>query len=196
VESQGKHGEAVYASVGVAITRTVAFKVLGDVHILDELAENKERFWTIITNDRKARQWETDLARLAPSRAREWAQKRGPGLLTTTEDIRQAVRKYLVRLHAQQGLENVLANLKATTPSDIALDAERLVYCPGASGVEGTETAYEVACYAILRYSKELEGKSFAGMTPLKDASLMNRITVLGDWLLNVGHEPKITTTA
>jgi hypothetical protein len=43
VESQGKQAEAVYASVGVSITRTVAFKVLGDVHVLDEVADNKER---------------------------------------------------------------------------------------------------------------------------------------------------------
>jgi hypothetical protein len=195
VEAQGRHGEAVGASVGVSITKTVAFKVLGDVRLLDELDENKERCWTIITDDRKARQWECELARLAPSRAREWAQKTGPGILKTTAETRLAVKRYLARLQPQDGLEEVLAHLKATTPPEIAKNAERLVYCPGASGVEGTEVAYEVACYAILRYSTELEGRSFAGLTPLEDASLMNRIKVLGDWLLDFDIVPEPRTS-
>jgi hypothetical protein len=73
-----------------------------------------------------------------------WAHQRGPELLRATEQTRHAVKEYLLRLQPLQGLENALASLKSKTPSDIAQDAERLVHCPGASGVEGTEKAYEL----------------------------------------------------
>jgi hypothetical protein len=197
VESQGKHGEAVYASVGVAVTRTVTYKVLGDVHLLEELAENVERGWTIITDENRAKQWESQLARIGASRARQWAQARGPAILKNTEDTRVAVKKYLARLQPATALSELLASIKRRSSPQIVADAERLCDCPGASGVEGTELAHELACYAILCFSEELEGKSFRGIKPFDDSGLMDRIILLADRLLILrenSHDPRAQT--
>jgi hypothetical protein len=88
VSCQGKRGEAVYASVGVSVTNEVAYKIFGDVKLLEELAEDSERGWTIIEDGIKARKWESRLAALGPVRAKEWADVRGPRLLEETIQLR------------------------------------------------------------------------------------------------------------
>jgi hypothetical protein len=183
LNSQGKRGEAVYASVGIAVTRQVAYKVLGDVQFLHELGEDPTRGWTIIEDDRKARQWEAQLANVAPVRARDWADARGAKVLRDTAEIRTAVDKYLSLVHPIHDLGQVLANLKQASSEQTSAEAERLHACPILRGVTGAEVAYEVACYLIVRHAQDVEGLSYLGSDPIGDKRLMHRVIVLADKL-------------
>lgn len=181
IEAQGKNGEAVIASVGVAVTRTVMYKVMGDVRLLLEMAEVKDRGWTIISTEDKAKQWEEELVRTAPSLAREWAKSEGESILAGTQEARSAVRKYLERLHPVGDLKELNERLRRSANARTLSESDRMY----SGGVEGTETAHDIACLAVLLFSEELEnGKSYFGCSSLDDTSLMQRIAILADRLL------------
>lgn len=185
VDAQGRRGEAVYASVGASATATVMYKILGDVMVLEELGEDRERGWTVIEDDSKAIAWEAQLAEVGPARAREWALKTGPKILQDTDTAREAVSQYLLLLGSVRNLDATLASLHGAVSAAIVDDVHRLSECPGATGVPGTEVAYQVAYYTILHYSRKVEsGRSFVGHNPGDDLELMQRIHILADKLL------------
>lgn len=184
VDSQGKRGEAVYASVGVAITETVMHKLLGDVRFLEELGEDSQRGWTIIEDDGKARLWEARVAEIGPIRAKEWANARGPQLLQETAQARAAANKYLSLLEPTS-LEQKFVALRKASSTPAAEEAERLSRCPIFDDEsEATRLAYRSACYVIMCRSNEVEGKSYFGRDPMNDTSLLERIEIVADKLL------------
>jgi hypothetical protein len=184
VDSQGKRGEAVYASVGVAVTRQVAYKVLGEVQLLGELGGDPNRGWTIIEDDRKAEEWEHQLSAIGPMRAREWADIAGLKVLRQTEGTRIAVAKYLTLVEPTEDLERVLGHLKRAASKSIADEAERLHACPILNGGPNQQAAYRVACYVIVANSEEVERRSFLGADPMNDVNLMYRVIMLADRFL------------
>src|SRR5262245_17758291 len=73
VDAQGRDAEAVYANIGVAITRQPAHKLIGDTKHLIEMDECKDRNWTIIHSDKMARLWEQRLSGIAPKAVAQWS---------------------------------------------------------------------------------------------------------------------------
>lgn len=182
VEAQGRNYEAVYASVGVSVTKTVMYKGLGDVKVLDEIAEDLERGWTIIVDDSKAREWEANLVRVGPERASEWARLRGNSILKDTEDIRNAIGKYLAIVGPFKDAEQLSQKVRQQSASCIVELANHL----HVGGVPGKEDTYQLASLIILRYSEEAEKRSFLGTNPIHDLCLMDRIKLLADRLLDL----------
>jgi hypothetical protein len=181
VEAQGKQAEAIVASIGVAVTRTVKFKIMGDVRLCVEMAEDKERGWTFVRNEEKAKQWENELVRIAPPLVREWATTKGEVVLAATLEARNAVENYMDRLQPFGDLREVNERLRRGADSRTIEAADRMY----SGGVEGTETAHDIACLAVLLFSGELEnGKSYFGCSSLDDVSLMQRIKILADRLM------------
>jgi hypothetical protein len=193
VGGQGKRGEAVSAEVGVAVTKWVMYKALGDVKFLDELGEDPQRGWTIIKDDSKARHWEARLAEVGPVRAKEWADARGPRLLQETAQARAAADKYLTLLEPMNDLEQKLVALKKASSEPIAEEAERLSACPIFGDGPDAELAYRVACHVILSHSEEVDGQCYFGRVPMNDPPLLERIEILADKLLH-GAGPHRTT--
>jgi hypothetical protein len=184
VNGQGKHGEAVYASVGSSVTSTVMYKEFGVVHPLLELAEVTERGWTIIETDSKALAWENELIAIGPQRAREWTTKNGPDLLRNTEQARQHVNEYLSHLKLVGNLEDVLTTFRATLSPPISDEYERISRSPGTSGALGTELAYELASYAILTFSLDVENINYLrGGGNQDNIDFIQRLHILADRL-------------
>jgi hypothetical protein len=184
VDSQGKRGEAVSGSVGVAVTRTVMYKLLGDVRLLEELAEDVGRGWTIIDDDSKAKRWEGRLVEVGPVKAKEWASARGPQLLQYTKDARVAARRYLSLLQPNKDLQQVVAALRNASSERIAEEAERLSACPMFGDCPTVGLAYAAASYLILCHADEAEARSFFGHDPMSDTGLLERIEIIADKLL------------
>jgi hypothetical protein len=191
VDSQGKRGEAVYASVGVAVTSQVAYKVLGEVQLLGELGQDPNRGWTIIEDDRKAIEWERQLSTIGPTRAKEWADIAGPKVLRQTEDTRIAVGKYLALVKPTEDPEWLIARMEQAASKSIAHEAERIHACPILNGGPDQQAAYRVACYVIVAYSEEVEKRSFRGTDPMNDTNLMYRVIMLADKFLNASSRRK-----
>jgi len=180
VESQGSEDEAVYASVGVSLTRTVMYKVLGDVKLLDELAEDRERGWTIIRDVEKARKWERELVRIGPRRACEWAEFREKFLLESTEEVRTAVRKYLTIVEPIIDIDHSYQRVFESCDDQIVDEAKRIEV----GGVLG-ERVYQLACLIILRHSEQAEnGRSFLGCNAALDTDFTDRVKILADKLV------------
>jgi hypothetical protein len=181
VGCQGKRGEAVYASVGVAVTRKVMYKLLGDVRFLEELGEDPQRGWTIIEDDSKAIQWESRLAEIGAIRATEWANVRGPQLLQETSRARAAAAEYFKLLGPAESLEGTLAALRRTSGKQNAEDADRLSTCPIFGNGPDVGLAYRIACHVILSHSERVDGSSYVGRDPLNELALLERIEILVD---------------
>ncbi|MES2793027.1 MAG: hypothetical protein V4719_25670 [Planctomycetota bacterium] len=183
VGTQGKQGEAVYASVGIAITHAVMYELLGNVQFLDEMGEDPQRGWTIIEDDEKARQWETRLAEISSVRAKEMANRFGPQLLQETTELRSVVKKYESTLEPTMTPDKVLAALKSLRSNEVAVEAERLSSCPIFPNDGKKGTIYQIACHVIACRSVDIEGISFIGHDPMSDTALLARIELLADKL-------------
>lgn len=183
VESQGKSGEAVYASVGIAVTQTVMYKGLGHVQLLEECAEDPQRGWTIIEDDSKAKLWEQTLASVAPLRAAQLADKRGQQLLQATEPLRSSVSRYAECLEPNATLRQTLALIQQHGTRELVREAERLCQCPLLE-MDGLKALYyQVACHLISCHSMRIESRSFVGHDPEEDCDLLDRIELLADRL-------------
>jgi len=189
VEFQGKKLDAVFASVGVSVTKAVMYKVLGDVKLLDEIAEDQQRGWTIITNETKGIEWESAVVRIGPDRAAEWADLRSQVILQSTLESRAAVERYLRIIGSDSSIEDLRRVLLENCNSQLIEDAKQMQV----GGVPGTEEAHELACLVVLAYSADVEnGRSFIGINPWNNMTLMERIKILADRLID--RQSSITT--
>jgi hypothetical protein len=186
VDSSGKKGEAAVAYIGVGVTRRIAFKGLLDLQLLEEIAEDKDRGWTIIITDQDALAWEEKLIRVAPRCAKEFASEHGPILLQRTEAVRNAVGKYLSHLDTEQAIEGQLKSLERRASERMLTDGERLAGWPGVVQIPEASAVYRLACLAIVSFEHEVEEnrRPFAGQNPLEDDGLMWRIQLIADELL------------
>lgn len=191
VESQGKRNEAVYASVGLAVTQTVTYKELGDVQLLEELAEEPQRGWTIIDDDSKAKLWEQKLAAVGPVRAAQLAETLGKQLLQSTAPLRAIVKKYSDCLSRQMPLSQSLGLLKRNCNSEFVMEAQRLVDCPLFESEGLKALCYQLACHVISCNSATVESRSFIGHDPEYDIELLDRIELLADRLLQLSAGDK-----
>ena len=190
VGRQGKRREAVYASVGVSVTWAVMYKTMGHVAHLLELGEDKERHWTIIEDDSKAREWARRLIEVAPARCAIWGQEKGPVLLETTTEARKAVSKYLARLDLATGSQSLLARFRRTASPEVNAEVDRLALSLGGGlGAPETEDAHYLAYFAILLFSSDVDpGRKFFGQVPVKDEEFMKRIHILADRIWQATH--------
>ena len=179
----GQHAEAVDAGVGVSITRLVLYKWGGDVRVVHEVAEDKERAQTVITTDQKAIAWERKLVEVAPALCASWAQEKGPEILDRTREIRAIADEYWRHIDANCGREQLLLEMQSAMDAASLERADRLYDWPGIRSVYGMESAYRLACMAVVRYARvvERENPSIVMCDPLKELGLMHRIKLLAD---------------
>jgi hypothetical protein len=169
--------------VGIAVTQTVMYKDLGEVQLLEELAEEPQRGWTRIQDDTKARLWEQKLASLGPTRAAQMAYDRGKKLLHATGPLRAIVKRYEDFVGGSMQLSQALDLLKRNCEHDVVLVAERLFDCELFEREGARALCYQVACHLIACKSATIESRSFMGRDPETDPELLDRIELLADRL-------------
>ena len=199
----GKNSESVSVNRGVGVTRIIAIGL--EHELLMEAADVKELvdedgFWlpdrgrAIIETVERAKEWEAQLAQIAPKRTAEMAADVGPGVLSRTASARAAVEKYLSLLSNTEVIDTQLRHLQQQTARSVVADAERLVEWPGVLQVAGAEAQYSLAALHILHFQRQVEGavESFIGSDPLENDQLMWRVQLLADALLaDSGAEQK-----
>jgi hypothetical protein len=185
VDAGGKEAEAVGASVGVAITKVVMYKFLGEVQPLREVAEVKDRIHTIIRTTEKAMEWEKELARIAPDLNLAWAQERGPVVLERTKEVRSVVDAYVARLDLSRPRSELLEEMRSQSDPR-TLDLAERMFESGGRGSDVTDEAYQLACLAIVRLVDVVEPErlTMVRKSPLVEHDLMHRIYILADRLI------------
>ncbi len=186
VDCAGRQHEAVVGSIATSVTKRISIKGLMEMRLLDEIAEVEERGWTIVDSTEKAKEWEVQLARVAPLRAAEMAAEIGPEILDRTESARIAVGKYLGCLIDTADAGTQLQFLREQAEQSIVADAERLANWPGVLQVAGAEDQYLLATLCVLHFQRHVENPlcSFIGSDPLENDQLMWRIQLLADTFL------------
>jgi hypothetical protein len=164
-----------------------------EVRLLDEMAEDKVRGWTILDSRAKAEAWERQLARVAPARTSEFAAEIGINVLARTNVARIAVERYLELLAVgPRTVAERLSDLRQEVDEVIIADAERLATWPGVLQLAGAEDHYLLATLCIIRFERQVEASSatFLGDDPLVNEHLMWRMQLLADALLVRSQTP------
>lgn len=183
VDCAGRQHEAVVGSIATSVTKCILTKGLMEMRLLDEIAGIEERGWTIVDSIRHAKEWEAQLAKVAPMRSAEMATEVGPDILERTKLARIAVGKYLGSLTHMEDVDIQLKLLRGQAKQYIVADAERLANWPGVLQVAGAEAQYLLATLCVLYFQRHVEDESFTfmGSDPLENDQLMWRIQLLAD---------------
>jgi hypothetical protein len=193
IDTAGKRHEAVFAYVSVCIAKWIGIKGIMESMPFLELGEDRERGWTIIESDEKAREWEQKLIGHAPGAVVQFAAEHGPALLESTRAARLAVHQYLQRLSVEDCATSALASLRQNVGDTTRDEADRLMNWAAVQQIPDHPELYELACLCLLRFSSEVEGQgiTYFGQDPLENSQLMWRIQLLVDRLFSrFGYQP------
>jgi len=184
IGSAGPKREAIYADVVISIVQhRLGTKGLCELHLVEEVAADKERGWTVMRTLEESREWARKLADVAPRAAAALAAEKGPALLARTVTARAAVEAYLKQLPDAADLNVLTTWLLGRLGGDGVALARRLADGPGVLQNAGAEPLYEVACLAIVLFEVGSQGLAEAKLDPLEDEGLMWRIQLLVDRL-------------
>jgi hypothetical protein len=197
VEASGKASEAVCASIGIALTRTILMRDDSISHEtpLFEIAENQERGWTIIETTSAARAWESKLTALAPRAVECLTLERAGDLLRRTNYLRRVVKKYISILDLSVPLSFQISHFRKAHDAKLSGVARRLAWGVAvrqASDIAqrlawvDSEDIYELAwlCIATNETTEEEEPMNFSHQNPNSNSDLMWRIHLIADWIM------------
>lgn len=195
IGSAGREGEAVYANVAVSIVQhRLGTKGMCELRLVEEVAGDAERGWTVMRSLEESRDWARRLAGMAPRIASALAAERGQALLARTAVARAAVEAHLKRLPDAADLDALKAWLLGRLDADGVALARRLAAGPGVLQKAGAEFVHEVACLALVLFEAKGQRVAEAKLDPLGDRDLMWRIQLLVDRL--EGRKPADQRTA
>jgi hypothetical protein len=184
IGSAGREGDAVYANVAISIVQhRLGTKGMCELRLVEEVAGDAERGWTVIRTVDGSREWAQRVAEVAPRAATALAAEKGPALLARTAAARAAVEGYLKKLPDVADLEALKSWLLGRLEGDRVALARRLADGPGVLVKAGAELLYVVACLAIVLFEIGNSSLSQVSFDPLEDRELMWRIQLLVDRL-------------
>jgi hypothetical protein len=187
VENQGGRGEVVYGGIGISVTKTVMQKELGQVEWPAQVAEDKQRLWTIIESKSKAIEWERRLAEVAPELAIDLAKRQGDELLKNTEEVRRAAAVYLENIDRNITVVEQLERLHSNATEKLLRSAKQFAKSPVVVHVENAEDVYDLTCLCILRFQAIVEPArtSYLDENLLSNKHLGSLIEIVADELLH-----------
>jgi hypothetical protein len=182
VSFAGNHKEAVVAHVTASTTKWMRVKGLSVSRLLDEIATDLDRGWSVVTTEDEAKEWEKSLAHIGPSKVSELATDEGGSLLERTREARQIAEVLLARLDREGNVSDQLAMLEHATPLGLVTEAQRLASWPGVMQVSGCENVYILACLSVLNGDSD---STLLGKDPLESDELMWQIQLVADGILS-----------
>jgi hypothetical protein len=184
IGSAGREGDAAYANVAVSIVQhRLGTKGMCELRLVEEVAGDAERGWTVMRSAEAWREWARRLAEMAPHAASILATEKGPALLARTAVARAAVEGHLKQLPDAADLDTLKGWLLGRLDADGVASARRLAAGPGVLQKAGAEIVYEAACLAIVLFEVRGQSVADAKLDPLGDRDLMWRIQLLVDRL-------------
>jgi hypothetical protein len=189
VKSAGKRREAIYAYAAVSVVSgPMATKGLVEMSLLDEIASDRERGWTLVETKEAALEWERSLAQVGPLRVRELAAEKGPDLLRRTEGARRASERYVDLLAGSSDLDEIQERLGKLASTEQRGEATRLMRWPGVMRMVGAEGLYETVSLALVLFRSQVEEEPgvIEPADPVANQELMWRLQILADRLMIV----------
>lgn len=202
IHAQGEAGGAVPARLAILVDGLAA-----EWELLTDLAENKERGWTIIDTTEKAIAWEKKLAEVAPARLTELAREKGPNLLARTEHVRSQARAYLAFLGEIGDAHALLPRLRAMATPEQNAEVDRLVQRLAVVYIPNGDPVYKIVGLTLYLFSGKTErdanrflqsdvykkvyfGDQYLGKEPIGDKHMQQLIQMMAD-LLTREHKPE-----
>lgn len=182
----GKKREAAVCRIGASVTRVVELKGLSENELLLDVAQNRERGWTIVERDQQLGEWAKSVASVGVPSVRRFADRVAAELLGRTECARvKASRCFseLKGLGAPSEVYQLLMNSSSRAELDLS---QRLSEWPGVMQISGSEFEYRLACLAVVKIVRrnDLPDPSNVEDMPLQNPQLMWEIQLMADrWL-------------
>jgi hypothetical protein len=184
IHCSGKCGEAVPAVVRVGVFRgRAAGGDRSERMVLEDLASDKRRCWTLIRTPQEAIQWERQCAAIAPLRAAELASRTGQEILDRTASARNAADEYLRMLLAVCKPLDADTALRDRASHPQMHEALRIAEAPAVVKIPEGLSVYTTAALAIVLFGEQIERRPqpFWGDNPLYNHELMKRIQLIVD---------------
>lgn len=193
IESLGKRGEAVYCEIVASPLRAHAlqFKPAPRVdEVIVELGDaHPDRGYTEIETTDQAKSWETRVAEIAPSRARELANQHAESLAGSTALAREAAVEYvrLIRAFSDEPvLEYLAVQMQSGRAPEKGLSGE---FTGLMVSQDDLRDAFECATLAIRTFGSKVDPDhdGFQEADARKSTDFKLRIDLITDLLRNGG---------
>jgi hypothetical protein len=192
INSQGKRGEAVSCGIWVSPLKRhrVHFIPSPDVDefLVELCACMPERSYTLIENESDAKNWETQVADLAPTRVYDLAQKHGQIIADQTKAQRRAAKEYLqcIREITDEPVMEYLAyQLRSRATPNEQREADRMAQLACMPPLDDVNEAIACAALAIAMFGSTIdqEHHGFRGESPNGNRELRLRLDIIADRL-------------
>lgn len=193
----GKRREAAVCRIGASVTRLIELKGLSESEVLLEVAEDRERGWTIVESSQKFRIWADHVARVAVEKASRFGDRVGSDLLRRTASIRRQAQRCIGKLIRMGSKEEAFERLTdESTETELQL-AHCLSGWPGVMQVPQSELEYQLACLAVVKMlcNEKLPNPTEVSEMPLQNTQLMWQIQLIVDKLLDRDNENHLRQT-
>jgi hypothetical protein len=190
----GKRQEVAYAYTYASVTQWIGIKGLSEGDTLIDVAENKERHWTVVESLDQAKAWEKLLAELAPAALSKLCEEIGQELLTRTQQARYRAAAHLTRIDPSRTFGEQLVAMERSVDARLLARANRVADWAGVVQVYDTIDIYRLASLLVLTGDEEA---SFINEDPLRCDPLMWQLQLVADGLLsqyNVIDEDGVVT--
>jgi hypothetical protein len=182
VSFSGRESEAVVGYVAASTTKWIRIKGLSVSRLLNEIASDPDRCWSIVRTAKEAKDWEQALTRRGPVAVTELVAEVGPSLLEVTKPAREQALMKSACLNPEEVISSQIARLYRTMPEESIAAAERLARWNGVMQVANSEDVYLLACLAVM---KPREFPIATGGDPLADQKLMWLIQLVADGIFS-----------
>lgn len=188
----GNRKEAAIAHLTVSVTKWLRVKGLSTTRLLEDVATDKGRGWSVIATENEAQAWEAAVARLGPIGASELSSEAGPVLLEMTHDARTIAQDLLANLDRKRNVFDQLQVLERSAPLGRVAEAKRLAELPGVMQLTDSQEIYRLACLVVLN---GLDQDNPSDLDPLNNSTLMAQIQLVADGLLEFDRAGKLSGT-
>jgi len=185
-EFVGKKNDAAVCWIGISLTHTIPFKGLTENLLMEDVASDKDRGWTIIESKDDRCKWLRSVAEIAVPKLNQIAEGLAKTLIENCGQSLERAKSCIVAVERVTSVETMLLTLKANASEDELRVAERIVEWPGVVQIADSRTTYEVAALLVLQnlYKSRLPNPSISKEMPLENTNLMWEIQLVADSLL------------
>jgi len=181
-----KKNDAAVCWIGVSLTHTIPFKGLTENLLVEEVASDTDRGWTIIKSKDDLSKWLQSVAEIAVPKLNQIAAELAKTIVGNCEESLERAKSCIVAVERVTSVEAMLLTLKANATEDERRVAERIVEWPGVVQLADSRTTYEVATLLVLQnlYKSRLPNPLNTTEMPLENTNLMREIQLVADSLL------------
>ena len=189
-EFTGRNNDTAVCWIGVSMTRSIPFKGLTENLLLEEVASDRNRGWTVVKSNEDRCKWFRSVAESAILKLEQIADPLAKLLKANCRESMHRAKACLKEIERHASVNAAILSTKAKASEEQLRVAERIIEWPGVVQIRGTRPIYELATHLVLQelYASRLPNPDEPKEMPLENTTLMWEIQLVADSLLQYGQ--------